>query len=422
MPVLIDVPHPYDYFDYYRLDSLTLEPTNSLLTVINPILDPSLFSGDFDAMELANTKNFHRIRRATVSEVSAYGRALDDLIGRVAAGEIDQAAFDRGWLELAAESARARLHRTVAEQEAALVGDGREIACLCDGNGVCGAGQVCDEATMTCVAEPGSGDPPPPPDGSCRYSRGILDDWFNMLNRGVFRTGVAGADEHGREAGFMRTMVRTDGTTPPFVQEEQIIDGLRAGHVIVTNGPMVHFSIGGAGVGDMLTAPAGAEVELAVRVEKAPWYDVDRIEIYRNGHLVHWANGCTRGRGADDEDPDELPCISEGDAVLAWEETIADQPDGDSWYAVIVYGLDGRTMAPIYESQLLADIGTAEITQRLFTIIPGLSEFKYPRAPGIFPVFPFAFTNPIWVDVGGDGWDAPEPPPSWCRPGDMGCP
>jgi hypothetical protein len=79
-------------------------------------------------------------------------------------------------------------------------------------------------------------------------------------------------------------------------------------------------------------------------------------------------------------------------------------------------------MAPIYESQVLAEIGTPEITQRLFTVIPGLQEFKYPRAPTIYPVFPFAFTNPIWVDVGGDGWLPPLAPPSWCQSRDAGCP
>jgi hypothetical protein len=37
-------------------------------------------------------------------------------------------------------------------------------------------------------------------------------------------------------------------------------------------------------------------------------------------------------------------------------------------------------------------------------------------------MFPWAMTNPIWVDVGGDGWTAPEAPPSWCDPKhDRGC-
>ena len=111
-----------------------------------------------------------------------------------------------------------------------------------------------------------------------------------------------------------------------------------------------------------------------------------------------------------------------GDVVLAGDWTIKDRPERDAWYAVLVYGLDGRSLAPVYQTQLLAEINTPEITQRLFTIIPGLQEFKYPRVPSIFPVFPFVFSNPIFVDVGGDGWLPPLAPPSWCRPTDKGCP
>jgi hypothetical protein len=207
----------------------------------------------------------------------------------------------------------------------------------------------------------------------------------------------------------------------PFVQPTDVIDALQRGRAVVTNGPMVHFSIGAADIGDTLSVAPGGTVELHVRVEKASWYDVDRIEIYRNGHLIQWANGCAGGRGATDEDPDTLPCITEGDAVLAWDQTIQDHPDRDSWYVVLVYGLDGRMLAPVYSSQILAEINTPEITRRLFQIIPGLQEFRYPRQPTIYPVFPFAFTNPIWVDVGGDGWTPPLAAPSWCQPRDVGC-
>jgi hypothetical protein len=422
LPVMIDMPHPYDYFDFYRIDPVSLEPITSLLVLLNPFLDPTAFTGDFDVMELANTKNFHRVRRATVSELQFYERGLDGLIADLNAKKIDQTTFERRWLQVAAEATRRRLHRTVAEQEAALAGTGDDVACLCGGDGSCAAGQMCDPATLTCMPPPGSGKPLPSPDALCRLSRGVVDDWFNMLNRGVYRTGVSGADEHDKESAFVRTLVRTDGTTPPYLKPEDIIDGLRRGHAIVTNGPMVHFTIDGAQIGDTLSVGASPEVHLHVRVEKASWYDVDRIEIYRNGHLIQWANGCDTGqRGAQDADPDPNPCITEGDAVLAWDQTLTDHPDRDSWYAVLVYGLDGRTLAPVYESQILAEINTPEITRRLFQIIPGLQVFKYPREPSIFPVFPMAFTNPIWVDVNGDGWTPPASAPSWCRKGDIGC-
>src|SRR5262249_38156444 len=152
-------------------------------------------------------------------------------------------------------------------------------------------------------------------------------DWFNMLNRGVVRTGVAGADEHGRESAFLRTMLRTGGTSAPFVDEDTVVEALRAHRAVVTNGPMNHLDIDGAEVGDTLKVAAGAELHRHGRVEKAPWYDVDRLEIYRNGHLVQWANGCERARGSRDEDPDPNPCLATGDTALVWEQTLVDRPD-----------------------------------------------------------------------------------------------
>jgi hypothetical protein len=413
---IIHIPHPYDYFDFYTIDPTTLKPADTLLSIINPLLSASNFSGDFDVMELANTKNFHRIRRPTVSEVTFYGRSLDALTADLEAGRIDGTAFSKKWLDLASEATRRRLHRTVAEQEAHLAGQGEEIPCLCSGEGDCATGQICDAATLTCLPS-GPATTPPPADALCVRSRGVLDDWFTMMNHGVFRTGVGGDDTHDPEAGFLRTLVMTGGTTPPYVSQDDVVAALRAGRTEVTTGPIIHFTVNGANIGDTVSVDPGAPVELAVRVEKAPWFDVDRLEIYRNGHLIQWANGCERAR-----DTGTLPCLKLGDSVVAaFDEKIADTPDRDSWYVVVVYGLDGRSLAPVYRSQILAEINTPEITRALFTVIPGLKDFKYPRSPSIFPVFPFAATNPIRVDVGGDGWSAPQPAPSWCRKGDIGC-
>ena len=54
-------------------------------------------------------------------------------------------------------------------------------------------------------------------------------------------------------------------------------------------------------------------------------------------------------------------------------------------------------------------------------LIPALRGLRVPNYPRLFPILPFAITNPIWVDVDGGGWSAPLPPPSWCRQGDEGC-
>ncbi|MEM9487917.1 MAG: hypothetical protein AAGC55_02170 [Myxococcota bacterium] len=419
IPVIIDIPHPFDYFDFYQLDPVDMRPTPSLLATINPMLDPSNFSGDFDAMELANTKNFSRIRRATIGEVRAYGQALDQLIADLEAGLLDLDSYGRKVYELSVESIRQRLHRTVEEQEAIVAGRGAEVPCFCGSDGDCAAGLVCDQAILTCVDQ-ATGEPPVSSEGLCARFRGVIDDWFNMLNRGVIRTGLSGSDLHDEENGYMRTFLRVGSITPPYLQSKHVAEAIRAGRAIVSNGPMIHFTVAGAQVGDTAVAEPGDELTLSLRVEKAPWYDVDRIEVYRNGVLIHWLRGCESTRGR--EDPDGHGCIQTGDTVVSWQGELRDSPDRDAWYVVLVHGLDGRTLAPVYNSQVLASLGTPEITQRIYDIIPILREFRNPRFPSQHPLFPFAFTNPIYVDLGGNGWTPPLPPPCWCVPGrDIGC-
>ncbi|MCA9601996.1 MAG: hypothetical protein KC417_08230, partial [Myxococcales bacterium] len=83
---------------------------------------------------------------------------------------------------------------------------------------------------------------------------------------------------------------------------------------------------------------------------------------------------------------------------------------------------DGRNLAPVYSSGTLARVGTFEVAQKIFDLIPALSTFRTPRSPVIYPTFPIAITNPVWVDVDGKGWEPLAPPPSWCRKkNDVGC-
>ena len=109
-------------------------------------------------------------------------------------------------------------------------------------------------------------------------------------------------------------------------------------------------------------------------------------------------------------------------AGFAYNDTILDRPGRDAWYVVIALGLDGRPLSPVYSSLALSRFGTFEITQRLYDLIPALSALRGPRFPSIYPTFPIAITNPIWVDVDGDGWQPLAPATSWCwSKHDIGC-
>lgn len=433
-PMIIDVPHPYSYFDYYRIDPKTMEPTDSLLTLLNDLVKPGNFSGEFDAMELLNGKSVDLIRRPTIGELRFYSQALDALIARYNAGEVDDAGYRRAFYNLGSEFARRALHRTTAEQTASLAGDGADVFCRCGSDGDCSAGSKCDPVSMTCfvpdpdgIPHPPKGNPQPPPSAHlCRSLRGVVDDWFAMLNRGVRRTGVSGADVHGlygAEAGIPRTMLLTGGTTAPYLKGEDVTDALLAGRALVTNGPMIRFTLNGAELGSTVAA---TEVTLAIEIDRAPWYDVDRIEVYRNGELIHWVSGCppANRRTGDAEEGHAHPCLPVGEgSTPTYALTLTDRPAEDAWYVVTAMGLDGRSLAPVYSSAILPRLGTFEITQKVFDLIPLLTEFRTPRFPSLFPTYPYAITNPIYVDVDGGGWTPLLPAPSWCSTtkGDVGC-
>ncbi len=420
--VVVQVPHPYGYFDAYRLDPVTLEPVDSFLTFINPLVDPSNFSGEFDAMEIMNSKNFDLLRRPTVAEVRYLSSEFDRLRTSFRNGEIDGDAYDHELYLIMTETAKRIMHRTVEEQDAAMDGVGAELPCTCGADGDCASGLVCDPATLSCVEPPLPGGTDPAPDGGmCRTMRGIVDDWFVMLNKGVVKTGLSGSDVHDDESGTIRTYVKTGNASPPNLGDDEVTRALNGHHAVVSTGPMIRFTIGEADIGDKMAASAGQDLELYVRVEKAPWYDVDRVEVYRNGRLIHWASGCQHARAGDGAEPHDHPCIEEGDNVVAFEETFHDSPEEDAWYVVTAIGIDGRTLAPVYKSTVLPRLGTSEVTQKIFDLIPLLRTFRVPRPASLYPMFPWAITNPIWVDVGDDGWKPNDSPPSWCRAADYGC-
>lgn len=425
-PVVVEVPHPFSYFDFYNIDPFTLEPSETTLNQLNPLLAKSAFSWDFDAMEAINGKNMSRIRRASVAELKFFSEGVEVLIARRNAGEIDEEGFQRLRGQLATEVTRRILHRTPEEQLASLMGVGKDLPCTCGADSDCNPGSVCDPSTLSCVEEGmETGGDPADTKGICLRFRGVVDDWFMMLNRGLRRTVLGGSDTHGiyaGAAGSPRTMIMTHGTTPPHLKTDNIRDGILGAEAVVTNGPMIFFEVEGQPVGSMVKVGNGASVQLNLRVEAANWYDVDRIEIYRNGELLHWLRGCNSSFEEDD-DPDAPDCLEPtSESTLVFDGAFADVPDGDAWYSVVALGLEGRNLSPVYSSATLSELGVFEVAQKVFSLIPALSAFRVPQKADLFPTFPVAVSNPVWVDVGSDGWEPPFAPPSGCRPNyDFGC-
>ncbi|GIW39456.1 MAG: hypothetical protein KatS3mg076_0033 [Candidatus Binatia bacterium] len=120
-----------------------------------------------------------------------------------------------------------------------------------------------------------------------------LGDWFNLLNQGRRKTGVANSDTHSivfDRSGQPRTYVASSTDDPGALDERELAANVNAGRAIGTNAPFVRVELeaadgsrAGLGVGEplVLEAPDG-NVELHVEVQSPLWAEFDTIEVYAN--------------------------------------------------------------------------------------------------------------------------------------------
>jgi hypothetical protein len=212
----------------------------------------------------------------------------------------------------------------------------------------------------------------------------VFTEWLAMLGRGRRVTATGNSDSHKIRhvwAGYPRTYVRTPGGTS---EPAAVLAALRQGRAFVTSGPFLEASVGDAGPGDVTVVREG--VATVRVVARAPaWMALTQLEIWHDGAVVRSAaipaqepaagareNARTSAerprRGARQADP-----RTHSDADLRFETTLDVPITHDGYIVVLVRG--EQTM-----------------------------DIAFGRA-GIPPI---AFTNPIWLDAGGDGL-APDP-------------
>ncbi len=333
------VAHPRDgilgYFDQYGYNAYSGQVETPILSFANEILkDPDFFTTGFEALELLNGKRFELIRTPTQPELDAY--AAD---GNVTAYSV--------------------LERT-GEEQLDLNHDTYRL----------GYGQD-----------------------------GQVDDWFSLLNSGVRVTALGNSDTHSRfsiEAGCPRNYVFVGQDDPANLDEQAVADAVRAGHVVASYGPFIRFTANDeAIVGDTLIDTDGV-VSLHIEVEAPTWIEVNRVELYQNGVLIHeWAG----------LDPDVLKFAQDLDVAVS----------KDSWFVVIALG-DGD-LSPVFTPVEITPVELQDVVIEALSTVPAIQSFVSPgvRTPREGPVLPFALTNPIFVDFDGDGTLTPPGIPEFMR-------
>jgi len=222
---------------------------------------------------------------------------------------------------------------------------------------------------------------------------GQIDDWFTLLNLGLRYTALGNSDTHSKtsvESGCPRNFVAVDSDTPGVASPDEVAAAIKAGHVVASYGPFIRFWAGDDTVLPGDTVVASGAVTLGVQVQSPDWFDVDHVELYENGTLIQvW-------------DIDE-PL----DGVVDLDTTTEVNPSEDAWYVVIAMGRD--PLNPLYTPVEIPPIQLQDVVTDALSGVDAVSSFLGPAIPipRTFPIYPYALTNPIWVDRDGDGFDPP---------------
>lgn len=257
-------------------------------------------------------------------------------------------------------------------------------------------------------------------------------DWFNLLNKGLFHTGVSNSDTHQRRVTSLHTRnvisvpesllgAGRANTAAISANPHAVGDSVRAGLTTMTTAPFLRvkaikggktagLELGNAygHIGSPLPAADGA-VTLEIEIDSPIWAPYDQLLVFVNGETIRH----TDDAGTATEPPRYAICgpaqtLALGSGLDRTEvEVVAGNPaarrytsrlsvpvnhaSGDFWVVVMVRGTTGAspTLYPIVPNDFEDGADNIE----------GTADDVGVRA--------LTVSNPIFVDVDGGGWNPP---------------
>jgi hypothetical protein len=256
--------------------------------------------------------------------------------------------------------------------------------------------------------------------------------WMNLLNQGFPTTAISDTDTHtfnDLEQAGARTWTPSSSDAPAAIDDQEIGLAVKAGRAVGGQGVYVQTRLlatdGSGGVADLtlggttLVAVGNGEVDLEIDVQAPLWAEYDTIEIYRNAQTcVAGKNGgvpvlfgaiptLTLTAGLTDTgseftvgEVDDFPSIPGAGHRESQRTVRLTGLSDDAWVAVVVKGTPGlsQPMFPIYPRSLaVGPNGT------LADLLDGNL--------GEGGVLALGVANALYVDVDGNGFEAPGVPP-----------
>jgi hypothetical protein len=205
---------------------------------------------------------------------------------------------------------------------------------------------------------------------------------------------------------------------PGAIPELEVVDALQNQKVLVTNGPFVRMGVTGEGpcarllrrrepeacagrppvcseplerrrcqLGEMARAGTDGQVQLDLDVQAASWVDVDTIRVWQNGRIVDSLSGAR-------------------DAILGEHARVLTATTGDAWVVVEVTG--SVSMFPVITPIEIEPIQVADAVDAIGSGFGfELNPFGNLQPQIVTPAFPYAITNPVFIDADGDGVFSP---------------
>jgi hypothetical protein len=211
----------------------------------------------------------------------------------------------------------------------------------------------------------------------------VRSDWFGLLDlqgpTGFTKAlGLSSAsNSYDTPVGLARTYLKANPTAPlnsagvPVPDLSGVLSALRSGAAVASTGPFLDVSVGDAGPGQLVPGPV-QNVTLAINLWTTPWIPVDEIRVIINGSLYETISpSALTPSGIDSR-------LSSGTFPLTL-------PAGQNAWVVVEAGvpLAGPTITPA--NQALWATWNAIMRN----------------------IYPVAVTNPIFVDVMGNGYTTP---------------
>ncbi|MBM79683.1 MAG: hypothetical protein CMJ78_03695 [Planctomycetaceae bacterium] len=202
-----------------------------------------------------------------------------------------------------------------------------------------------------------------------RKGHNTVFNWMQLLNQGFQIYGVVNTDAHYNYhgSGGLRNWIQSSTDDPGKISIQEMVDASEQGRLIMSNGPFLEVEFSAKNQKSVTSgqdlAASDGEVKIDVRVQCPNWFDIDHVFLYINGR-----------KSKEHDFSRETTPARFGNGNVKFEQQLSVKLTKDA-HIIVVAGGEKSTLGPVLGSFW--------------------GQYQ-----------PTALSNPVFVDVGGDGFKA----------------